>query len=77
MTRLIDLIETKQRCTAGLCGAPFRRVENPFFGTLADCEKVRKTSNPRPSAYTGTGTFASVACGGCSEQKGVAAVEIL
>ena len=25
-----------------------------LFGTLADCEKVWKTSNSRPSAYIGT-----------------------
>ena len=30
------------------------RVEKPFFGTLADCKKVRKTSTSRLSAYIDT-----------------------
>ena len=50
--------------------------QKAFFDTLSDCKNVRKTSNSRPSAYLGTGTFASAAGGGCSEQKGVAAVKI-
>ena len=53
-----------------------QRAEKLFRHTNR-LQKVRKTSNLHPSAYIGTGTFASAACGGYSEQKGVAAVEIL
>ena len=57
-------------------GCRFTACRKNIFDTLTDCKNVRKTSNLHPSAYIGTGTFASAAGGGCSEQKGVAAVKI-